>query len=139
MINNNIIELVTNFNYLGCQFGSDRNYDIQNTLQRFNYLCRKIKHTLLNKSQQETILKFYKVLAVPSVLYDRECWTLTKQQLQQTESSEMRFLRSVAGYRRMDKERNTDIKQELNIFNLGEKVKEYQWNYLEYILRMPTY
>jgi hypothetical protein len=64
---------------------------------------------------------------------------LTKQQLQQTESSEMRFLRSVSGYRRMDKKRNIDIRQELKKYSLGEKVKEYQWNYLEHILRMPTY
>jgi hypothetical protein len=29
--------------------------------------------------------------------------------------------------------------QELNIFNQGQKMKEYQWKSLEYILRMPTY
>jgi hypothetical protein len=31
-----------------------------------------------------------------------------------------------------------DIRQEINIFSLGEKVKEYQRNYLENILRLPT-
>jgi hypothetical protein len=45
----------------------------------------------------------------------------------------MRFLRSVAGCRRMDKKRNIDIRQEINIFNLGEKIKEYQRNYLKHI------
>jgi hypothetical protein len=139
MINNNITEQVTNFNYLGCQLSSNRNYDLQNKWQRFNYLCRTIKCALVNKSQQKTILKLYEVLAVPSLLlYVSEWWTFTKQQLQQIESSEIIFLRSVAGYRRMDTKRNTDIRQELNTFNLGEKV-EYQWNYSEHILRMPTY
>jgi hypothetical protein len=38
----------------------------------------------------------------------------------------------VAGYRRLD------IRREINIFNLGDKVKECQQNYLEHILRMPT-
>jgi hypothetical protein len=33
------------------------------------------------------------VLAVPALLYGSECQTLTKQQLQQIKSSEMRFLR----------------------------------------------
>jgi hypothetical protein len=56
-------------------------------------------------------------------------WTLTKKQLQQNESSEMRFLRSVAGYRRTDKKGNTDIGQNLKIFNLGNKIREYQQNY----------
>jgi hypothetical protein len=41
----------------------------------------------------------------------------------------MRFVRSVAGYRRMDTERNADIRQDLKIFNVGEKIKEYQQNY----------
>jgi hypothetical protein len=34
---------------------------------------------------------------------------------------------------------NTDIVQKLNAFNLREKVKEYQRNYWERILRMPIY
>jgi hypothetical protein len=33
----------------------------------------------------------------------------------------MTFLRSVAGYERMDKKRNTGIRRELKIFNLGQK------------------
>jgi hypothetical protein len=51
----------------------------------------------------------------------------------------MRFLRSVAGYRNVDKNINTDIRQDLKIFSLGNKIKEYQQNYFEHILRMPTY
>jgi hypothetical protein len=51
----------------------------------------------------------------------------------------MRFLRSVAGYGKTDKKRNTDIRQNLKILNLEEKIREYQQNYFEYILRMPTY
>jgi hypothetical protein len=35
----------------------------------------------------------------------------------------MRFLKSAAGYRRMDTKRRIDITQELNIFSLGEKIK----------------
>jgi hypothetical protein len=66
-------------------------------------------------------------------------WAFTKQQLQQIESPEMRSVRSVAGYRRTDKKGNTDSRQNLKIFNLGEKIKEYHQNYFEHILRMPTY
>jgi hypothetical protein len=32
---------------------------------------------------QEIILNFFSGLAVPALLYDIGCWTLTKQQLQQ--------------------------------------------------------
>jgi hypothetical protein len=48
-----------------------------------NYLCGIIKLALSNTSQQETILKFYKVLAVPHLLFSSEFWTSTKQRLQQ--------------------------------------------------------
>jgi hypothetical protein len=44
----------------------------------------------------------------------------------------------VASYRRIDKKRNTDTRQNLKIFNLGQKIKEYQQNYFKHILRMPT-
>jgi hypothetical protein len=115
VINNNIIEQVTNFNFLRCNLGRNINHDLQNKLPRFNYLCGTIKRTLLNRAQQETILKFYKVLAVPALLYGSECWTLTKQQLQQIIFSEMRSPRSVAGYRRTDKKRNTHIRQYFKI------------------------
>jgi hypothetical protein len=139
VINNNIKEQVADFNDIGCRLGSNRNRDLQNKLQRFNYLCGTIKRTLLNRSQQQAILKFYKVLAVPAVLYGSGCWTLTRQQIQQIKSSEKRFLRSVAGYRRTDEKRDTDIRQNLKIFNLGQKIRECQQNYFENILRMSTY
>jgi hypothetical protein len=69
----------------------------------------------------ECISVIYVNLAVPALLYGSECWTLAKQQLQQIKSSEMRFLRSVSGYRRTDKKRNKDIRQNIKLFNLEEK------------------
>jgi hypothetical protein len=77
---------------------------LQSKLQMFNYLSEMIKRTLLNKSQQETTLKFYKVPALLSLVYDM-CSTQTKQQLEQMETPEKCFLRSVAGYR-TDRNRN---------------------------------
>jgi hypothetical protein len=51
----------------------------------------------------------------------------------------MRFLRSVAGYRRTYKKRNTDIRQKLKIFNLRQKIRECHRNFFGHILRMPTH
>jgi hypothetical protein len=74
---NNIFEQVCNFNYLGLQLGSNRNLDRHNNLQRLNYMCGTIKRELLHKTCQETILKFYKLLAVPSLLYGSADWSLS--------------------------------------------------------------
>jgi hypothetical protein len=62
-------------------------------------------------------------LAAASLLCDSECWAITKGQLQQIEGNEMRFLRPVAGYRRIDQMRTEAIRQELNIFDLCAKYK----------------
>ncbi|PSN47427.1 hypothetical protein C0J52_21754 [Blattella germanica] len=45
----------------------------------------------------------------------------------------MKFLRSVAGYTRLDMRRNEDIRKELNIFKLNDKIKEYRVNWLEHV------
>jgi hypothetical protein len=111
-------------------------------IYKTNYKGLIIYAELLNAlylTELDKRLKFYKVFAVLVLLYGSDCWTVTKQQLQQIESSEMRFLRSVAGYRKTDTKRNTDIRQNLKIFSLGQKIREYQQNYLEHILRIPTY
>jgi hypothetical protein len=50
----------------------------------------------------------------------------------------MRFLRSVSGYKRIDKKRNRNITKEINVFNL-EEIKEYNRNYLQCILRIVSY
>jgi hypothetical protein len=43
-----------------------------------------------------------------------------------------------ANFTYKQKERWIDFRQELDIFRLGERVKEYKHNYLGHILRMPT-
>ena len=94
-----------------------------------------IKRTLKN-TRKETLLKFYKVMAVPLILYGSEFWTLTKAQERRIEAVEMKFPTSVAGYTRLDMRRNEDIREELNIFKLKDKIKEYRVNWLEHVERM---
>jgi hypothetical protein len=46
--------------------------------------------------------------------------------------------RPVAGYRRVDNKINQDVKWELNIFNITQRIKECQQKYLEHVTRMTT-
>ena len=48
----------------------------------------------------------------------------------------MRFLRSIAGYTLWDKRRNSDIREQLDIFNINDKLTHYKINWREYIQRM---
>jgi hypothetical protein len=83
-------------------------------ITRFQQVCGAIKRTLAGKVRKETLLRFYKIMAMPTLLYGSECWTLTKRQKSRLEAAEMRFLRSVAGYRLIDHRRNEGIREELN-------------------------
>jgi len=56
-------------------------------------------------------MKFYKVVARPSLLYGSETWATTQRDMTRLEAAEMRFLRSVTGYTRLDKIRSEDIRQ----------------------------
>ena len=58
-------------------------------------------------------MKFYKVVARPALLYGSETWVTTKRDMTRLEAAEMRFLRSVKGYARVDKIRSEVIRKEL--------------------------
>jgi hypothetical protein len=45
----------------------------------------------------------------------------------------------VTGHRRIDKKRNTDVKQDLKVYFIRDKIKEYQLKYFLHIFRVPTY
>ena len=69
----------------------------------------------LKKTRTNTQIKFYKVIARPSLLNDSETWVTTKRDMTCVEAAEMRFLRSVKGYTRLDKIRSEVIRKELEI------------------------
>jgi hypothetical protein len=54
-------------------------------------------------------MKFYKVVARPTLLYGNETWVTKKRDMTRLEAAEMRFLKSVKGYTRLDKIRNEVI------------------------------
>ena len=64
-------------------------------------------------------MKFYKVVARPTLLYSSETWVTTTRDMTRLESAEMRFLRSVKGYTRLDKI-NEVIRKELEISGLQD-------------------
>jgi hypothetical protein len=43
-------------------------------------ICGVIARTLKTKTRKETNLKFYKIMAVPALLYVSETWTLRERE-----------------------------------------------------------
>jgi hypothetical protein len=77
-------------------------------------------------------------MAVPMLTYASENWTINRSDKNKIESAEMKFLRSVAGYTLLDQKRSTDIRSELKIFNLIERIEKQKENWHKLILRITT-
>ena len=60
-------------------------------------------------------MKYYKVVARTTLLYGNETWVTTKRGMARIEAAEMRSLKSVKGYTRLDKIRSEVIRKELKI------------------------
>jgi predicted nucleic acid-binding Zn-ribbon protein len=52
------------------------------------------------------------------------------------QAAETRFLRSVKGRTRLDKIRNEDIRKELRVFSINDRIRRYRQDSLEHVERM---
>jgi len=73
-------------------------------------------------------MKFYEVVARPSLLYGSETWVTTKRDMTGLDAAEMRFLRSVTGYTRLDKIRSEVVRKELEISGIQYMRNKYKQN-----------
>ncbi|KAJ4447661.1 hypothetical protein ANN_09668 [Periplaneta americana] len=69
----------------------------------------KLVARYLKNMRKDTKLKFYKVIAVPMLMYGAEFWVLNNTEERRIEAAEMRFLRDVAGYTLWDRKRIEDM------------------------------
>jgi len=95
-----------------------------------------MKH--LKKPLRDTQMKFYKVVSRTSLLYGSETWVTTKGDMTRLEAAEMRFLRSVTGYTRLDKIRSEVIRKELEISGIQDVRLKHKQNWINHLERMDN-
>ena len=66
-------------------------------------MCSTISRTLKGKTQLSTQIKFYKLMAVPVMMYDSENWSLNRSDKTKIEAAEIRFLRPTVEYTLLEK------------------------------------
>jgi len=93
---------------------------------------------IITKTRTDTKMKFYKVVARPSLLCGSETWVTTKRDMTRLEAAEMRFLRSVTGYTRLDKIRSEVIRKELEISAIQDVRLKYKQNWINHLERMDN-
>jgi len=83
-------------------------------------------------------MKFYKVVARTSLIYGSETWVTTKRDMTCLEAAELRFLRSVTGYTRLDKIRSEVVRKELEISGIQDVRLKYKQNWINHLERMDN-
>jgi hypothetical protein len=119
---------VKRFYYLGCELSLDGKPDFDKKINRFQRICGIIrKH--LKKTPTDTQMKFYKVVARPTLLYDSGTWVTTKQDTR---------LEAVKGYTRLDKIRSKFIRKELKISGIQDVKSKHKQNWINHLERMDN-
>ena len=68
------------FNYLGCDTRYNYNYNLAKKTSRFQNMCGRSLRTLKKEDMvRDTLLKFYRAMAVPTRSFGSEVWALTKE------------------------------------------------------------
>jgi len=83
-------------------------------------------------------MKLYKVAARPTLLYGSETWVTTTRDMTGLEAAEMRFLRSVKGYTRLDKIRSEVTRKELEISGIQDVRSKHKQNWINHLERMDN-
>jgi hypothetical protein len=109
-INDKIFEQVNEFKYFGCQILYEGERDVKNNISKFLQVTGTINNVLKpNQVQKSSRMKIYNTLAIPTLIYGSEIWTLTQQNKSRLKASEMKFLRRTAGHTLLDHKKNEDI------------------------------
>ena len=105
MINDGIIEQVTDFKYLGyCILGGGKS-DLEDKLQTYNKINGDIRRHFGKQMNKETKLRMHNITAKAALKFGREAWVLRKREEQ------MKFLRHLLGITKLDKEKNQCIRE----------------------------
>lgn len=82
ILENTMLEQVSRFKYLGYDITFFTESDIGKKIQKYQYICGTIRRTLKDKTRRDTLMRVYNVMAVPSLLFRSECWTMREKDKQ---------------------------------------------------------
>ena len=89
-INDNIIEEVTDFKYLGYRI-SEYKSDLEEKLQTYNKINGAIRRHFRKKMNKETKLRIHNITAKAALKFGSEAWVVKKREEQRLEAAQMKF------------------------------------------------
>ena len=141
-INGTQLKQVEDFIYLGGTIseGGSCTKDIQHRIGKALGAVQALHNIWRsNEITNPTKVELYKVLILSILLYGAETWTLKKVDANRLQTFEMMCLRKILGVTRMDKIKNTSIRQTLGIKNtITELVANKRLRYFGHVKRMSS-
>jgi len=114
VINDNIIEQVTDFKYLGYPISKYKS-DLEDKLQIYNKINGAMRRHFGKQMNKETKLRIHNITAKAALKFGSETWVLKKREEQHLEAAQMKFLRHILGITKLDKEKNVRNKPGLSL------------------------
>jgi hypothetical protein len=96
------------FIYLGNMVSKIKT-DITTKIHLYNKINATVKRRFGKNMLPSTKLRLYNITSKAALKYGSEVWVLNKEECQQLETAEIKFLRSLLGLTRLDHQRNTTI------------------------------
>jgi len=137
VINDNIIEQVIDFKYLGYRI-SEYKSDLEDKLQTYNKINGAIRRHFGKEMNKETKLRIHNTTTKAALKFGSEAWVLKKREAQRLEAAQMKFLRHLLGITKLDKEKNQCIRENMGAQNIVKEIKQYQKKWLQPVQRMDT-
>ena len=134
VINNNIIEEVTDFKYLGYRIAEYKS-DLQDKLQTYNKINGAIRRHFGKQMNKETKFRIHNITAEAALKFESEVLVLKKREEQRLEAAQMKFLRHLLGVTKLDKEKNQCIREKTGARNIVKEIKQYQKKWLQHVQR----
>lgn len=134
------IEQVNTIKYLGVvidnkgQCETETNERMAAAGKLYNTLSRSFISKKEVSKTTKTIV--YKTLFRPVLTFGSESWVLNKRQKQRIQAMEMKYHRRTMGVTRMDRQRNDDIRKDLNVKPILETLEENQLKWFGHMVRM---
>ena len=130
---------VNKFKYLGVTISEEGGSEeaVRATVSAACGKWRDLSGVISGKKMPRKLkIKLYRTVIRPVLLYGAECWTVRKKEEQILEKTEMIMLRRIKGVTLRDKLKSVDIRKELGVTSIQEKVREMRLHWYGHMQRM---
>ena len=136
-----VLHHCTNFKYLGVMFcdKNDPELEINSRISKFNNNLHLLYPLLKDRNIPRKVkLLIYTTILRPVLIYGHESWTLTSRTRSKVQAAEMKVLRLIKGVTRMDRIRNVNIRNELEIVDILKLIERGQLRWFGHVKRMEN-